>query len=150
MTATYTLVTLSSVPKDQVRLLIGDTDMGSPMLQDEEIVYLLGTFKSTYGVAANCCRTLAGRFARLADHAQGDLRTSHSQKAKAFLTLAAQYTNLAKSAGAPAPYSGGISILDKQTNQQDTDYNQPPFAVGQDDNNTMPIAADDTPATLVP
>lgn len=143
MTATYSITDLATVPKDQVRLLIGDTDMSSVLLQDEEISFILSLMQSVYAAAANVCLSLAGKFSRLADHSQGTIRTNHSQKSKNYLELYVKYSNLAKSAGAPLPYSGGISLADKAANELDPDRNAPPFAVGQDDNLTMPVAPND-------
>ena len=148
MTATYTLATLSSTPKDQIRLLVGDTDMTAAMLQDEEITYLLTLFKSVYAVSAMACRTLAGKYSRLADQAQGVVRTSHSQKAKAFLALAIKYDMLGKTAGAPPAYAGGISISDKMVQENDTDRIPPPFTVCMDDNLFLPVAPDESGQTL--
>lgn len=37
------------------------------------------------------------------------------------------------------PYAGGISVMDKEMQEQDTDRVQPQFNIGLDDNLNMPF-----------
>lgn len=79
--------------RDAVRLWIQDTDRDFPLLQDEEIDYLietmLGASGHVLGVAATCCEVIAARFAReintSADGvsvALGDLQTKYNELAR--------------------------------------------------------------------
>lgn len=58
----------SSSDKDEVRYLVGDTDVNDQLVSDEEIDYALATWLPVYGtkqwVAAAVADQIAGRFAR--------------------------------------------------------------------------------------
>jgi hypothetical protein len=75
--------------RDQVRFLIGDTDMtvGVPLLADEEIAALYTANGSIYGAAIAACEGLIARFTRAIDASEGNASASMSQ-------LAAQYRQL--------------------------------------------------------
>ncbi|MBW2672586.1 MAG: hypothetical protein JRD89_04105 [Deltaproteobacteria bacterium] len=75
--------------KDKVRFHIGDTDQSDQLLQDEEISYLLGETTNVLLAASRAAKAIAARFSRQADKAVGDLRISLSQKAQAYMSLAA-------------------------------------------------------------
>lgn len=139
MTWTYNAADLASSPKDQVRLLMGDTLSTDPQLQDEEIAYVITTRGSLYGAAAECCRSLQAKFSRSVDQAAGASKTSYSQLAKAYGVKAAEFEARAAASGAGLPYAGGISVTDKIQQEQNTDRVQPQFQVGMDDNYIMPV-----------
>ena len=66
MTWTYTQDPTSSV-KDAVRFLIGDTNEGDPLLQDEEIYFNLSEVNmDAYRAASNSCYNLAAQFTQQA------------------------------------------------------------------------------------
>lgn len=134
MTWTYDVAGLSSNSKDQMRLLVGDTLSDDPQLQDEEIQFLLTTRSSIYGAAAQCCRSIASQYSRKADAVQGELHTLYSAQAKAYSARAAEYENRSVAAGGALPYAGGISIADKQAQEQNADRVPPQFALGMEDN----------------
>jgi len=75
--------------KDRVRFLVGDTNESDKLLQDEEIEYLLTETTNVLLVASRAAKAIAARFSRQADKAVGDLRISLSQKAQAYMVLAA-------------------------------------------------------------
>lgn len=139
MTWSYSLTTLSSTPKDQVRLLIGDTLSTDPQMQDEEITYFLTQRSSVYGAAAECCRTLQARFSRSVDQSAGDTKAMYSQLAKAYGIKAAEFEAKAAMGGAGLPYAGGISVTDKINQEGDGDRVPPQFQVGMEDN-FLPVA----------
>jgi len=115
-----------------VRFEIGDTDSTDPLITDEEIAYLL-TQNGTVSLAAvAACEAIAAKFARMVDKAVGDLRLSASQKHAQYLALAATLKRKGALKNA-MPYSGGISIADKQANESDTDRVPPPFTITQFD-----------------
>ncbi|MDE2467772.1 MAG: hypothetical protein KGL35_03280 [Bradyrhizobium sp.] len=134
MTWSYNPATLATVKKDQVRLLIGDTASPDPLMQDEEINFLISLRNSIYGAAAECCRSLAAQFARQADSTQGSMHTTYSSKSRAYASRAAQYENMAISRSGALPFAGGISIADKQQTEADSDRVPPQFNIGMDDN----------------
>ena len=135
MTWTYGLSDLATSPKDQVRLTIGDTVSTDPQLQDEEIGFFVTLRSSIDGAAAECCRTLATQYSRSADTAGGDQKVSYSQLAKAYALRALQFDAQAAMAGAGLPYAGGISVTDKQLNENDPDRVSPEFSRGMFDSN---------------
>ena len=145
MTASYNLPILSSSPKDVVRLMLGDTNMTSPLLQDEEISYFLSKRPNTYGAAAECCRSLATKFAAQATVQAGDTKIEYSDIAKAFTARATAFESQAANSGAGMPYAGGISQTDKLTQEANTDRVSPQFVLDMDDN-YIPIAPESTGA----
>lgn len=133
MVWTYNQATLATVQKDQVRLLIGDTLYTDPQMQDEEIFYFLAQRSSTYGAAAECCRTLQARFSRSVDRTAGTNKVMYSQMAKAYSAKAEEFEAKAAATGAGLPYAGGISIADKLQQETDGDRAPPQFQIGMDD-----------------
>lgn len=131
MTWTYTGNPAAS-PKDAVRFRVGDTDFDDQLLQDEEILYLLGTEATVIQAAARAADGIAARFSRLSDKAVGDLRISFSQKSAQYRQLA---MDLRSEAGISMaiPFAGGISRSQKETQEADADRVQPSFKVGLDD-----------------
>jgi hypothetical protein len=134
MTWSYTIADLATSPKDQVRLLIGDTLSTDPQMQDEEIDYFITQRSSMYGAAAECCRSLQAKFSRSVDQTAGSSKTLYSQMAKAYGVKAAEFEDKAAQAGAGLPYAGGISVTDKLNQQADGDRVQPQFQIGMEDN----------------
>lgn len=124
MTATYD--TALTAAKDQVRLLIGDTDVTDALLQDEEIAYLLTQSASNVNVASvRACEAVAARFSRLADTQVDDVRVSLSQRAKGYRELAA--TLRGRIATSVSLFAGGISVSAKESAEEDTDRVPPIF-----------------------
>lgn len=112
--------------KDAVRFLIGDTDPDDPLLQDEEILYLLEHTNEVEGAAAEAAYSLAARFSRQADKSVGDLSLSLSQKSAAFWQLA---ESLWRRSGLRAlPFAGGISKSQKRATEADADRVKPAFS----------------------
>lgn len=119
---------------DAVRFLIGDTDSTDPLLQDEEINYLLDSYNvqtaSYYAV-----RSIAAKFARLCREATGDIEVYAHQKYDHYSKLAKQMSADLNS-GRPIDlsiFTGGISHSDMRNRNLDTDRNQPPIAEGHMD-----------------
>lgn len=116
-----------SSPKDTVRFLIQDTNDCDQLLQDGEIQWVLKQYNlAPMNAAIRCCEVIISKFSRLADESVGQVKISFSQKAKAF-----QYVlNMLRSRLAmedATPYAGGISVSDKQIQDQNTDRVRPDF-----------------------
>lgn len=139
MTWSYTINDLATSAKDQVRFLIGDTLSTDPQLQDEEINLAISRRTSIAGACAECCRSLAAKFARSVDMSAGSSKTSYSQLAKAYTIKTNEFEMQAASGGGGLPYAGGISIADKLNQEANEDRVQPQFQVGMDDN-LLPVA----------
>jgi hypothetical protein len=112
--------------KDKVRFLVGDTDANSPLLQNEEIDYLISSESNIIMAAVAGCLAIAAHFSRLTDESVGDVSKSYGQRAE-------HYRDLAKSLRqrnaemSVCPYAGGISVSEKQNNAADTDRVSPSF-----------------------
>jgi hypothetical protein len=116
-----------STPKDQVRFLIGDTDSTDPLLQDEEIVWVLSKYNnSPINAAIRCCESVVGKFSRLANETVGQVRIEFKQKAEGYMKLLTMLKTRLATEDA-TPYAGGISISDKITVNQNTDRVKPDF-----------------------
>jgi hypothetical protein len=133
MTWSYVLASVGAGGKDAVRLLIGDTDTTDQQLQDEEIQYHLGRLPQPELAAAACADALAAKYARKVDTADGDTRLTYSQRSAAYHALADTLRAQAQSAGAAAPYVGGISLAEIESRQSDPDRPEDNFAVGMHD-----------------
>lgn len=125
---------------DAIRFLIGDTDSTDKLLMDDEIswINLEASGESTtsrsalYDAAYRACLAVASKLARLADKQIGDLRVSLSQKSAGYLKQAQELKGLAmREGGVPIPYAGGISISDKEIDQDNSDLFAGWFASGQ-------------------
>jgi hypothetical protein len=133
MTWSYSLTDLANTPKDQIRLLIGDTVSTDQQMQDEEILYHLTQRSTVWGAAAECCRTLQARYSRSVDQTAAGTSISYSQMAKAYGIKAAEFEAKAAAGGAGLPYAGGISVADKINQEQNSDRVEPQFQIGMDD-----------------
>lgn len=123
-----------SDPKDQVRLLLRDTNGDAPLMENEEIVFFLTTTNnSVFEAAALGCETLAAQFSSKADKQVGDLKISFASKQADYVALAELYSARAGSTGIEAVsiYSGGMTYTDKSIDETDTDLVQPAFRIGQ-------------------
>lgn len=147
MTWSYDPTTLTTNKTNQVRFLVGDTEVTDPLVQDEEIVFALSQRNSIYGAAAIVCRTIAAKFSRLADTVDRDIRDALSSKAKAYAMRANEYEVQAKARSGALPYAGGISIADKVTRELDLDRVPPSFNREMDTNYlpVAPVGNEDTP-----
>ena len=117
----------SKSPKDLTRYLIGDTDKCQPLLQDEEINYVLGQYNNIAMQAAiRCCETICAKFSRLANQAVGPVRIDYSNMSKQYRDLGDDLRRRLAQEGM-TPICGGISKADKQTVDQDADRVKPDF-----------------------
>ena len=108
---------------DAVRFTTGDTDTSDPMLQDEEITWLLGeTGDSVLEASWRSLIVAAAKYARLVDTSSGDLRVSLSQRVKHLREQAMEVRQLAdRETGVPVPFAGGLSESLKRTQDADED-----------------------------
>ena len=124
---------------DAIRFLIGDTDTNDPLISNEEIAWVnseaSGSSSGTtalYDAAYRSCLFVASKLARLADKSIGDLQVSMSQKAQGYLRQSQELKALAqRHGGVPTPYAGGISISDKDIDEDNSDSVRPYFSTGQ-------------------
>jgi hypothetical protein len=123
----------SNSNRDLVRTLISDTNSSDQKLSDEFITYALAAKPNVYLAAALCAQSVGASYAAVPSHIKvGDLSQS------VIAGYQNEYRQLAKSLRVQAmtaatPYSGGISVDDKQTQRNDSDWDRPAFERGMHD-----------------
>ena len=145
MTWTYTNNPSNST-RDLIRILVNDIDTSSQLLTDEFIAYALTNKGNTYLAASLCAETLVSSktatTAYLASNVTrkkvGDLELSYAGGGQGGGSAADHYRGLAKSlrlqaAAKVTPYSGGISVDDKDNQRDDADWDRPFAEIGMHD-----------------
>ncbi len=119
----------SSSSLDAVRFAIGDTQSTDWQMSNEEINYLLSGQPSITLAAIGCCKRLIAKYARLATQAVGRVSVQYKERRENYEALLVQLQR----DYAPAIYSGGISVSDKESQNEDTDYDKPTFSRHMDE-----------------
>ncbi len=120
---------LKNSAKDQVRLLIGDTDDSVKLISDPAITFRLSEAGQNVRLAAAaCCEDIAAKFARAADYKNGSLSVSASQRAKAYRDLAIELRR--RDSELCQVFAGGLTVSGKDALEADTDAIQPRFSRG--------------------
>lgn len=117
----------------QVRTLIADTNNKDALLWDEQINFAVAQRINIYSAAADCCRQIAAKYSRDVDITEGLLHKSYSARQRAFAARAEELDQRARIAGSGLPYAGGISRMDKQLQNQNSDRVVPQFMIGLTD-----------------
>ncbi len=126
----WTYSPICAEAKDKVRLLIGDTDEDSQLLQDEEIdLFLTISAQNVSRAAATAARGLAAKFSSRASKQVGDLSIRYLDRTRGYLDLAKMLESQADRYPV-APYAGGISEADKDLAAEDSDRVDPLFYRG--------------------
>jgi len=117
--------------KDKVRFLAGDTLEDDHLIEDQEITFALTEEGSVDAAAALVLEHLAARYARKADKTVGPLSISYSQIAESYQKRADELRSVQSAGGRStiycSPSAGGISVSQKQTEEQDEDRVKPSF-----------------------
>lgn len=78
-------------PRDEVRFLLGDTSEADPLLQDEELDYLLNEHEgSAIRAAVAACEAVIAKLSREADFSSGATSLSASQRCEGYRKLLGQ------------------------------------------------------------
>jgi hypothetical protein len=117
----------SSSDKNEVRFLIGDTDPLDPLLQDEEIEFLIADEGSARKAAPVAAEAISAKFSRMADEKVGQVEKDFSQLAEAYRKLAADLRRRFALRALAKPYAGGISKADKAIDESSDDRVHPAF-----------------------
>lgn len=126
--------------RDAVRFLIRDTNTADAWVQDEEIDWLLTeNGNNVYTSAIRAAEAIAGSYITTSG-SSGDVksktvgslsisRTANSDIAKEYRTIISDLKRRMALGfgGAIQPYAGGISVADKDSNANDTDWDKPAF-----------------------
>lgn len=134
MTWTYT-ADPTNVPVDEVRLLIGDTDVNDQQLQDEEIQYYIDKYGPGVKAAIPAVQGLIAQCARAVDEKTGEIEVKFHQKLGNYKDLLAGLEGQLLTSSVPIPFAGGTSISDRDVRDADTDRVPDQFSVGMNDNN---------------
>lgn len=117
----------ASSPKDTVRFLIGDTDSCDQLLQDDEIVWVLGIYNNTPNNAAiRCVETIMSKFSRLMDESVGQVKLTYSQRAKGYRDMLRDLKNRLAIEDMQ-PFAGGILRSESQIAACNTNRIRPDF-----------------------
>lgn len=93
--------------KDAVRFEIGDTNPNDPLLQDEEIQYVLSQHNNhILWSAVKCCEIVMVNLAREVNSTMGRSRVEASQKFKSYELIAKKLR--ARLISGSAPIAGGL------------------------------------------
>ena len=130
MTWTYTNLP-STVTRDAVRMLAGDTSSANQLVTDEEIAYFTATYSNNYMAAAEVCDAIAAKLSYQVDTNNEGLSVSASQRAKAFTERAKDLRK--KSNRSVSIWVGGRSESERETAEEDTANKQPNFSLGMYD-----------------
>ena len=134
---------------DAVRALIRDTSTSAPLLTDSEVTWLVAEHPSVYFAASVGAGMIAANFSdAVIQKKVGDLSWMKGNTAggvaSEYRSLADQLHDTAVRQGVAA-YAGGISVSDKQTQREDTDWDRPDIGLKMHDN---PTASETTGARL--
>ena len=116
---------------DRLRFTIQDTVKEDPLLEDEELAFLLVNY-SFYRAAAKACETIAMKFIRKSNKTVGPIRIEAGSKADKYFEMAKQFNRSYKIG---TPYSGNMSKSEEVSDIKDTDLKQPTFFRKLMDNN---------------
>lgn len=130
----------STSTTDAVRLLIYDvsTSSGLNALTDVEITYFLNTEVNTLYAAAAAAETISSKGSNfITSKSVGDLEEQTGGSGT--ISPSVMYRELADKLRMRAnlslkPFSGGISVSDKRTQEADTDWDKPAVRIGIHDN----------------
>jgi hypothetical protein len=121
----------SNVPRDAVRLLVGDTDTNDQKITDEAIAFFLSQAGDDYyGAAALSSRSIAGSFASLVNTKFETVSSDYGKLSENYYALAKRLDMQSKKygkSGLGLPIAGGISRDDMRSVNQDPDRVMPKF-----------------------
>ena len=122
----------SSGTRDQVRFLIRDTVQARPLVQDEEIDWLLTQEANVYMTAARAVEVGMLTATRgVQSRTAGDVSVTYMapSESRALATMLRQRGQTYQ-----RPSAGGISVADKKVLQQNEDWPPLPVSLGSMDN----------------
>lgn len=132
MTWTYAGNPASS-SREAVRFLVGDTIADDPQLQDEEIDWIISQEGSSVTrSAARAAEALQARYSRQVSKTVGALSLQAETRAQHYAALAQKLWARSNSV-LVAPYAGGLSKAEKETQHENDDAVQPDFKRGMQD-----------------
>ena len=132
MSWTYDSADPSASTTSEVRFFAQLTDTNNQRLSDEELAYISTLEDTVMGAAARCCEVLSTRYAEEVDTktgSSGELSVKGSQLSSQFMARAA--TLRKEAAKHASPWSAGISVSEKEAQEDRTDRVEPAFTRDQ-------------------
>ena len=118
--------------KDWMRWRVADISTANGIRQDDEYVAILAAYGSREEAAWRMAESIAGQFALQAvDSKMGQLQFQYSKRAEWYEKLAAKLQAETAISDSIAPWFGGTSKTDKQTQETNDDRVAPSFARNQ-------------------
>jgi hypothetical protein len=128
---TWTFSDSIATDKDIVRLKVGDTDTNDQLLSDETIDALLAIRPDVVLCAIDACRAILAKLARDIDRSAAGMSGSRSQKTQHYKDI---LSSLVKESGGETRVKvGGISKSENDTLRDNSDFEEPTFAIGMND-----------------
>lgn len=130
---------------DELRLLIGDTDLSDPLLSDEEVAFFLSDAggAAIWG-AIRAATAVAAKFARKVTSTSGRVSKALSDLMQHYLDLARRLEQRAEEVSGAMVFTA-LTRSGKEADRVDTDLVQPQFRIGQDDNPRKVTRREDDP-----
>jgi len=116
----YTYTDPSTIDKDKIRLLVGDTDESDFYLHDGEITWLLTDNGTINATASEACKAIAAKLARKVSQNVGGVALQAQQRFEHYMQLADEYT-ANQASDAVSPYLGGYKRSLKDAIEEDSD-----------------------------
>ena len=132
----------SSSDRDKVRFTIGDTDSCQPMLQDEEIDYLLSVYISVGSASYQSAQAILAKLSKEYNQSVGSVSYSLSDRVGHYKQLVDKLKAESFAVGA-LPYCGGISISDKEAKESNPDRVEPKFTIDLHKNVSISLGDDE-------
>lgn len=128
--------------RDEVRLLVGDTDTTDQLVTDEEIAYALTRAGTVVGASALMARACAAKFARLVSSSVGAVSESASDLWQHYKDLANELELQAATLAQPS--FGGLTVSEHLTDAANDGLVQAGAKRGQFDN-PVAVQSSDNP-----
>lgn len=125
-TFTYNPTDLST-ELNRLRLELGDTDENDPYLYDEEIVQVQSEKTSFFLRVAKCCELICSKIARDVKVKLGRFSEDSSEVYQRYKDMAVRFNRLASIS---YPWSGAISVSEKESIEDDTSLVKPKIKLG--------------------
>ena len=133
MAFTYVVADLATSELYRIRLKIGDTDSFNQLLQDEEILTIIGSpdSRGVASAAVRCCYAILAKLARDTDSNGAGISVSRSQKVQHYRDLIGLLER--EAVLETAPTAGALDIDAAKNAAADTSFKKPIFSIGMDD-----------------
>lgn len=133
---TWTYNSDVSTDRDKIRLLIGDTDTTDQLLSDEEIDFVSTQQPNNYYAAAQCCETIAGKFARDVSTTLEGMSIAKRQRFENYLNMANNLRVMAMRTKPSKPFAASIDkdLKDAYSYKENSNLVQPNFELEMHDN----------------